>query len=94
VSRRAERSAERSGSLPSLAHAHTPCPPAGDDLAQPPAGFHHSFTDVDPVDDEAVNVAVFNDLVSGKTATLFAPYEVTTRSHTAEIRANTLKIVE
>ncbi len=67
---------------------------SGDELAQPPAGFDHGFTDVDPADDATLNVAVFNDLVSGKTATLFAPYEVATRGHAAEILAGTLKIVE
>jgi hypothetical protein len=57
----------------------------GDGLAVPPAGYSCPFTDVPAYGKEAVRVARYNGLLSGKTATKFDPYSPATRGHVAKM---------
>jgi FtsP/CotA-like multicopper oxidase with cupredoxin domain len=63
---------------------------AGDSLEQPPADYQLSFTDIAPEDVQTVELAKFNELIDGKSATIFAPYEPATRGHVAKILYNIL----
>jgi hypothetical protein len=54
-------------------------------LATPPAGYACPFTDVPAYAREAVRVARYNNLLSGKTATEFDPYGPATRGHVAKM---------
>jgi uncharacterized protein YkwD len=59
---------------------------AGDlGLATPPASYVCPFTDVPAYAWEAVRVAHYNNLLSGKTATEFDPYGPATRGHVAKM---------
>ena len=57
----------------------------GADLATPPAGFRAPFVDVPEYAREAVTVAFYNQLLSGKTDTSFDPYGVATRGQVARM---------
>ena len=57
----------------------------GDDLSPTPAGYACPFTDVPADVREEVAAAVFNGLVSGKTARTFDPYSSATRSQVAKM---------
>jgi hypothetical protein len=57
----------------------------GDGLHTPPVGYICPFTDVPAYGREAVMVAKYNGLLSGKSATKFDPYGAATRAHVAEM---------
>jgi hypothetical protein len=57
----------------------------GSSLEQPPAGYACPFTDVPAYAREAVRVAHYNGLVSGKTDTIFDPYGKATRGQVAKM---------
>jgi len=57
----------------------------GNDLLLPPAGYPCPFVDVPGYARDAVTVAYYNGLVSGKTAATFAPYSPATRGHVAKM---------
>ena len=57
----------------------------GSDLSQPPAGYTCPFADVPEYAREAVGIAFYNGLLSGKTSTLFDPYGKATRGHVAKM---------
>ncbi len=57
----------------------------GDDLRQPPVNYSSPFLDVPPFAAEAVDVAHYNGLVSGKTADSFSPYSSATRGQVAKM---------
>ena len=57
----------------------------GDRLDMPPASYACPFTDVPTYAWEAVRVARYNNLLSGKTATKFDPYSSATRGHVAKM---------
>jgi uncharacterized protein YkwD len=57
----------------------------GDGLAAPPAAFLFPFTDVPGYGRSAVATALYNGLLSGKTATKFDPYGFATRGHVARM---------
>lgn len=57
----------------------------GSGLAVPPAGYPCPFLDVPQYAGEAVRAAVFNDLINGKTATIFDPYVQATRGQVAKM---------
>ncbi len=57
-------------------------------LMTPPAGYSHGFVDVPAFADEAVAVARYNGLLSGKTNELFDPYGAATRGQVAKMTSN------
>ena len=57
----------------------------GDGLRQPPAGSFCPFTDVPGYARDAVAVAYYNGLLSGKTADKFGPYGDATRGQVAKM---------
>lgn len=57
----------------------------GDGLRPVPAGYVCPFTDVPAFARDAVAVAYYNGLLSGKTHTLFSPYSTATRGHVAKM---------
>lgn len=57
----------------------------GDRLATPPAGYACPFGDVPGYGKDAVTTALYNGLLSGKTATVFDPYTPATRGHVAKM---------
>ena len=57
-------------------------------LATPPAGYSHGFVDVPSFAEEAVTVARYNGLLSGKTDELFDPYGAATRGQVAKMTSN------
>jgi hypothetical protein len=57
----------------------------GTDLASPPAGTPLPFTDVPAYAREAVRVALYNHLVSGKSSTRFDPHGLATRGQVAKM---------
>ena len=57
----------------------------GDDLRDPPEGFSCPFVDVPAYAHDAVSVAYYNGLLSGKTATAFGPYGNATRGQVAKM---------
>lgn len=60
----------------------------GDALKAPPAGYVHGFADVPAYADEAVTIARYNGLLSGKTDTMFDPYGLATRGQVAKMTSN------
>ncbi len=60
----------------------------GDRLAAPPAAYDHGFTDVPAFADDAVRIARYNELLSGKTADTFDPYGLATRGQVAKMTSN------
>jgi hypothetical protein len=63
----------------------------GSGLDQPPPAFQTPFLDVPDFAREAVDVAYFNGLLSGKTETTFDPFSPATRGHVAAV---TFRLVE
>lgn len=66
-------------------------------LATPPPGYSTGFDDTTGMSGEAQNavaVAKYNGLLSGKTATTFDPYSSATRGHVAKMTFNLLAFVE
>jgi uncharacterized protein YkwD len=57
----------------------------GENLAEPPAAYLFPFVDVPAYAKEAVGVAHYNGLLSGKTATKFDPYSSATRGQVAKM---------
>ncbi len=57
----------------------------GEELRQPPVGYSCPFNDVPAYAREAVTIAYYNGLLSGKTPTLFSPYSTATRGHVAKM---------
>lgn len=57
----------------------------GDGLAAPPASFLCPFTDVPDYAREAIAIALHNDILAGKTETIFDPYSTATRGQTARM---------
>lgn len=57
-------------------------------LTAPPPGYTHGFRDVPSFADEAVAVARYNGLLTGKTDELFDPYGVATRGQVAKMTSN------
>jgi len=57
----------------------------GSSLLQPPPGYLCPFTDVPAYAREAVRIAFYNGLLSGKTTTTFDPYGKATRGHVAKM---------
>ncbi len=57
----------------------------GSSLLQPPVGYLGPFTDVPAYARDAVSIAFYNGLLSGKTATIFDPYGKATRGHVAKM---------
>jgi uncharacterized protein YkwD len=62
----------------------------GDRLASPPAGYSHGFADVPEYAEEAVRIARYNDLLSGRSADSFDPYGLATRGQVAKMTSNLL----
>jgi len=60
----------------------------GTALTTPPPGYAHGFVDVPAFADEAVAIARYNGLLSGKTDKLFDPYGVATRGQVAKMTSN------
>jgi len=60
----------------------------GTALITPPAGYSHGFVDVPAFADEAVSIARFNGLLSGKTGESFDPYGTATRGQVAKMTSN------
>ncbi len=60
----------------------------GDTLTMPPPGYVHGFADVPAYAEEAVTIARYNALLSGKTATTFDPYGLATRGQVAKMTSN------
>ena len=54
-------------------------------LAPSPAGFGCPFVDVPPYAQEAVRMAAYNDLLDGRSSTIFDPYSQTTRGQVAKM---------
>jgi hypothetical protein len=63
-------------------------------LRSPPAGYPCPFIDVPAYAREAVRVALYNGLVSGKTATHFDPYGWATRGHVAKMVYGLRQVLE
>jgi Cysteine-rich secretory protein family/S-layer homology domain len=57
-------------------------------LATPPQGYVHGFADVPAFADEAVAIARYNGLLSGKTEESFDPYGAATRGQVARMTSN------
>jgi uncharacterized protein YkwD len=57
----------------------------GDGLAAPPPGFSCPFVDVPDYAREAIAIALYNDLLAGKTETIFDPYSTATRGQVARM---------
>ena len=57
-------------------------------LTTPPAGYTHGFADVPAFADEAVSIARYNGLLSGKTDESFDPYGMATRGQVAKMTSN------
>ena len=66
----------------------------GAGLRSPPTGYPCPFTDVPEYAREAVRVALYNGLVSGKTATHFDPYGWATRGHVAKMVYELRQVLE
>ena len=60
----------------------------GTELTTPPPGYAHGFVDVPAFADEAVTIARYNGLLSGKTDELFDPYGAATRGQVAKMTSN------
>ena len=58
---------------------------AGSTLATPPAGYTSGFRDVAPEDVATANIARFNRVIDGTSATTFNPYGDATRGHAAKV---------
>lgn len=65
----------------------------GKALAQPPAGYA-CFEDVPAYAKDAVMIARFNGLASGKTATCFDPYSAATRGQVAQMVFQLLRVTQ
>jgi len=57
----------------------------GSSLEQPPASYPYPFADVPAYAREAVRIAFYNGLLSGKTTAVFDPYGNATRGHVAKM---------
>ncbi len=57
----------------------------GSSLEQPPADYSGPFADVPTYAREAVRIAFYNGLLSGKTTAVFDPYGNATRGHVAKM---------
>ena len=66
----------------------------GDALATPPAGYSCRFTDVPAYGREAVRVASYNGLLTGRTTTRFDPYSQATRAHVAKMVFGLIGVLE
>jgi hypothetical protein len=65
----------------------------GGALVQPPADYSDGFVDVPDYAKEAVRVAHYNLILSGKSLTSFDPYGNATRGHVAKMTANLLDVL-
>lgn len=66
----------------------------GENLRAPPPEYQLPFADVPAYGREAVLIAVFNGLVSGKTPTIFDPYVQATRGHVAKMVYGLRQVLE
>jgi hypothetical protein len=57
----------------------------GDDLAEPPAGYSIAFTDVPAYGREAVTIARYNGILSGRSGVSFDPDSPATRGEVAKM---------
>ena len=65
----------------------------GDKLSIPPSTYDARFTDVPTFAYNAVRTARYNNLLSGKTDTLFGPYDIATRGQVAKMVYGLIHVV-